>query len=42
VATPDGDGYWVVSANGTAAGFGDAGAQGSPSPAGVTVVGGAS
>ena len=29
VPTPDGDGYWVVSANGTAAGFGDAGAQGS-------------
>jgi hypothetical protein len=42
VATPDGDGYWVVSANGTAAGFGDAGGQGSQTPAGVTVVGGAS
>ena len=43
VPTPDGDGYWVISANGTAAGFGDAGAQGSSlTAAGVTVVGGAS
>jgi hypothetical protein len=42
VTTSDGDGYWIVSANGTAAGFGDAGGQGSSSPAGVTIVGGAS
>jgi hypothetical protein len=42
VPTSDGDGYWIVSANGTAAGFGDAGAQGSHSSAKTTVVGGAS
>jgi hypothetical protein len=41
VATVDGAGYWVVSANGTAAGFGNAGAQGSATSAKYTVVGGA-
>ncbi len=41
VPTADGAGYWVVSANGTAAGFGNAGAQGSATSAKYTVVGGA-
>ena len=41
VPTSGGNGYWVVSANGTAAGFGDAGAQGSPTLSANTVVGGA-
>ena len=41
VPTENGAGYWIVSANGTAAGFGNAGAQGSPTSAKTTVVGGA-
>ncbi|HYA44544.1 MAG TPA: hypothetical protein VED59_02990 [Acidimicrobiales bacterium] len=40
--TADGDGYWIVSANGTVAGFGDAGSQSSKTvPAGAAVVAGA-
>ena len=39
--TPDAGGYWVVRANGTVTGFGDAGSQGSPATGGQVVAGAA-
>ena len=41
VPTSDGGGYWVVSANGTVTGFGDAGSQGSSLTKGTVVAGAA-
>ena len=39
MVTPDAGGYWVVRANGTVTGLGDAGSQGSPATGGQVVAG---